>query len=472
MKRYISLFAVASTLVGCGNGESTTPLSQSAAVTPESASVTETTPAAPQVPYQELIESADSLSRERKFNEAVQILNQAIAQDPGKSEAFVKRAAICSEANLLSQAVVDMTNAIKLEPRNAKFLNSRGYFLLLSKQYDRAETDFSDAVGLDLEYAQPYNNRGLVWIAQGMFEQAIKDFENAIEAKPDYLDAHNNRGFALLQIEKAAESIECFNRVLELDDKYLNGWTNRARAHMALERPIDAIADYTAAIALQPENRQLYISRAEAHTANNDLTSAGKDLNYVVWMDTMNSLNEKVARNPNNAASWAERGRHLFKEKRLPEARRSFDNALALTPGQTQALIGRAELAMHENDYATVIIDCTAVLAKEFNYSVHSLRGDAYFEQGQFGEAIADYDAARRIDERAVDAYRKRAAQFRASGDEQLAQADEQFANGLQERLNADGLAMERPAPRDVVIEQTAYEAPAQLPAKPAPELE
>lgn len=465
MKRWISLLAITAIFAGCGETPSKKPVAQTSAA-PAQAPQTK----APAKTYDELLSLAEEQVKARKLNNAVKILTQAIAQEPNRADAYVRRAAICSEANLLTQAIADMSSAIKTAPQNAKFLNTRGYFLLLSKQYGRAESDFSDAIGLDLEYAQPYNNRGLVWVAQGKYEQAIKDFDNALKAKPDYLDAHNNRGFALLQLDRAEEAVAAFSKVLELDPKYINALTNRARAHLKLNHPVNAIADYTTVIGLVPDAPQHYSARAEAYLADGNQAAATRDLEHVDWLNTLSDLNIRIIRTPRDADVWASRGEHLLLENRFAEAEKSFQNALALVPGHLPALNGRARLSLENGDYKAAVADCTEVLQHEFRYETLSVRGDAQFALGNYGDAIADYEAARRFDERVVDAYRKRAAQLREKGDEALAKADENFAAGLEKRLT-DAVAIDKSAPREMVIEQASFETPAPQAAKPAPEM-
>jgi len=467
MKRNLTLLVLAATLAGCGNSEPQKSTAQTAAATSADSSAN----AVPARTYEQLLAAAEEHVKNRQLNGAVRDLSQAIAQNPSRTEAYIRRAAICSEAKLLTQAITDMSAAIRLAPDDAKLLNTRGYFLLLSKQYDRAESDFSDAIGLDLAYAQPYNNRGLIWVAQGKYEQAVKDFDNALKAKPDYLDAHNNRGFALLQMDQAQAAVEAFTRVLELDSKYMNALTNRARAHLKLNQPVNAIADFTAAIEIEPDAPQYYSSRAEAYLADGNQSAAAKDLAHVEWLQTLTDLNLRIARSPRDANIWAARGLHLLAEHRLEEAGKSFQNALTVVPDHLQAMIGRAKLALENGDYAATISDCTEILKRDHSYETLSLRGDAQFALKNYGEAIADYEAARRFDERVADAYRKRAAQFRERGDEDLAKADEQFAAGLEKRFTEANIALEKSAPREVVIEQTSYEAPPSAPAKPAPAL-
>lgn len=463
MKRYISAFGLAAILSGCGNSH---PADTAEQVSTDGAAAVAS---ASQVTYDQLLASAEQLVREKKISEAIQVLTQAISLDPTSATAYVRRAALCSEANLLAQAIADMSSAIQIEPNNAKYLNTRGYFLLLAKQYDRADRDFSDAIGLDLEYVQPYNNRGLVAVAQGKYDLAIKDFDNALRFKPDYLDAHNNRGFALLQLEQLEPAIEAFTEVLKIDAGYVNALTNRARAYMKLGQPLNAAADLTKVIELQPDMEPHYLLRAEAYRAAGDHAAAAKDMAYIQWLNRLADLNTRIARSPRDADAWALRGRHMVLQSRHDEAKHSFQNALTLVPGHLNALIGRAELAMSTGDYATVVADCTEALKQEPRSEIFSLRGDAHFEMSQFGDAIADYESARRFDERVVDAYRKRAEQFRANGDEQLAKADEATANRLVQQMTQASIAVQQAPPREMVIEQTSFETPAK-PEKSKPE--
>jgi len=467
----LSLSAVAlGLLVGCGSATPPSGSSQAVTATENTHSPTANpaagqAPAAHQPSYQQLCDEAQARFQARDANQAVKLLTQAIALEPKRVDAYVKRAAILAEAKLVTNAIHDMTSALKIDPDNPKLLNTRGYFLLISQQIDRAIEDFSDAIGLDLQYPQPYNNRGLCWISQRQFENAIKDFDNALRAKPDYIDAHNNRGFALMQLERYDEAIGAFSNALEIDEKYINAVTNRGRCYLAARRYSEAASDFTTAISLQPDTMGHYQSRSEALRLNGDEAGAVADLSMINWLQTLEELNQRILRNRQDADAWTERARHLLSRNRTEEADRSLQNALTLKPSHPGALAVRAQQAMQRSDYEQVIQDCTAALNQEHHFETFSLRGDAAFALKRYGEAIADYEAARRFDRKVVEAYRLRAAQLRQNGDEQLAQADEKYASGLEKQLTDADIKPVAGTPRAMVVEQVNYEeaAPAQV---------
>lgn len=462
MKRFLVLMLLPSLLCACGKSDARVSSAPGTEIQAERSGSTAVGPSADDATL--LMKSADDAIQAGDANGAVRLLSQAIAANPRCVEAYVKRGAILAEAKLFARAIADMTSAISFEPDNSKFLNTRGYFLLLSQQYDRADSDFSDAIGLDLQYPQPYNNRGLVWIAREQYMEAVKDFDNALRIKPDYVDAHNNRGFALLQQGKLDEAIGAFTRALELDPKYMNSLTNRGRAYLKLGQADHAVADLTRAIELQPDNPQLYVLRSEAYRASGQDQAAFRDSEHVAWTQTLAELNRRIAQNPNDANLWARRGQLLLMEDRREEAQKSFQNALALLPEHPQALIGQARLHMQAEEYALAVADCTRAVASGGSYEAFSLRGDAHFRLGQYTQCLSDYEAARRFDEQVVRAYRQRAEQLRAKRELSQAQADEQMADLLEQRLTEAAAPLPKASPRAMVIEQASYEEAAPAP--------
>jgi tetratricopeptide (TPR) repeat protein len=443
------------------------------AATPEpAASTSKEAPAStpiPSVPYEKLLETAEKQVKDRNYNAALQTYSQAITAAPKRADAYLRRAGLLADAKLLAQAIADMTSAINLQPESPKHHNTRGYYLLLSQQYERAEADFNDAIGLDLNYPQPYNNRGLVSVSQGKYEEAIKDFDNALRINPKYTDALNNRGFAMFQLDRLEEAVAAFTQALEVQPDYVNSISNRGRAFLKLNRPQEAVADFTRALELQPDQQQIYVLRSEAYRAAGQEPLAAKDLEMIDWLTTLTELNQRIARNPRDGEAWATRGRHLLQQERFEEAEKSLKNALALNPRDTQALLGRAFLAMHESDYAQVITDCTEALSQDDSYEVHALRGNAYFEQGDYDKAISDYEAARCFDERIVAAYRKRGEKLRAAGEASKADSDEETARLLEKRLTEAAVPLEQGTPRAMVIEQVGFDRTATVPAEAPP---
>jgi len=458
MKYWPVLSFVAIAMAGCGNSSpsntaTTPPATDSSAAATTPAGTAQSAPS-----YEQLLTDVEQRLKDKKVNEAVQLLTQAIQTQPQRLEAYVRRATLLAENKLLQEAVADLSSALKIDPHNAKLLNTRGYYFLLGQNLDRAAEDFGDAIGLDLSYAQPYNNRGLVRVAQKRFDDAIKDFDNALRSKSDYVDAHNNRGFALMQAGQDQEAVLAFSRALEIDSKYVNALANRGRCYLKLKQPQEAAADFTAALAIQPDTISHVTNRAEAWKDAGDIAAANADLAFVVWLKRLNEINNLLVRNTRDADAWAERGRHLLAQKRMTEARRSLDNALAVQSTHPVALAGRAQLLLVEQKFAEAVEECTKAINVDRRFENFAMRGDAYFALGDFAKAIDDYQAARRFDQQMIEAYLQHARKLRETGDEQLAQQEEQRADLLKKQLTESFVETKSAAPRAMVIEQVKYE--------------
>ena len=466
MSRLTSTLLLTAFVMGCGNASPDAPQAKS---TPEQQPVSSTAAeAAQQVSaeeagqpqYPQLIELADRMIQQRNLNNAATLLTRAIQLDPRQAEAYIKRAAVFAEAKLLTRAVNDMSAAITLTPGSAKLHNTRGYFLLLLKEYESAEKDFNAALDLQPEYPHALNNRGLVFIAQEKHLPASNDFRQAIRWDEDYVDAHNNLGYVLLQLDEVDAAIASFSKAIELNPEYVNALTNRAQAYLRQEKHQIAIDDYTRAIELRPGNLQYYQQRSTIYKAAGQDSQAEDDLEYVAWAQQLKVLNGRVAASPKVADNWVARGDHLAGGDEVDAAFESYEQALKLDATHPQACLGRARIHMDRAEFEQAITDCTKSLEKGPLHEAYSLRGDVYFQQQDLDRAIADYQAAKRIDSRVVEAFQLRAAKRQAEGETELSQADRMIAQAIEKRLSEQGVIDDQPqvGPRALTIEQVNFE--------------
>lgn len=462
MKRISLLIVLASLCNGCGKSGDAVSHAESGQPAAVTASAASTQPQAeqPQVNYSHLLETAEEHVQKRDYTSAVRVLTQAISAHPGQPDAYVRRAALLAEAKQLPLAIKDLSSAIHLDPQSHKLRNTRGYFHLLLKQYEQAEKDFNAAIDRNREYPQAFNNRGLVFIALEKQVAAMNDFKLAIDLKPDYIDAHNNLGFVLMQLDEIDKAIESFTAAIKLDESYLNAWSNRGRAYLKQQRHEEAIADFTRAIEIQPDGLQYYLHRSEAYKSAGQEDQALEDLQFVAWSRELRLYNQRLAQSPKNADLWVARGQHLLAGDRRDEALESFNMAIKVNANHAPAYLARASLSVQRGEYQRAVEDCTKIIETRPLHEAYSVRGDAYFEQGRFDEAISDYESMRRFDSRVVEAYRRRGEQHRTSGDESLATADLEHALVLEKQLT-EKVAREATAPREMVIERTAFETDA-----------
>ena len=382
-----------------------------------------------------LVQEAVVLIQQRQFSPAIEKLSTAIKTDPNFAEAYFQRAGILADAGQDRLALTDYGKAIELNAKDVRYHNMRGLFLLTRRQYETAVLDFNAAVQIDPKYIQAYNNRGLVHLAKSDFKAAVADFNQAVEIDPTYVDGFNNRGFAFYQGGVDDKALLDFNKTLELSPKYVNAFNNRAMLFMRVKKYREAVKDFTSAIELDEHNVKHYQNRRAAYLELGLRPQADADADHVAWLMKLNDLNMAVSKEPNAPKSYIQRAGHMAKGGHSEVALANFEQAIKIAPKSVEGYNGRAAYWLEQGDAAKAISDCNLAMQLQgrdgWNRQSISIRGDAFLKLGRLDEAIADFEAAERLDSAVAEAYYGRAKQRQKKGDSSGAQADLELAREL-----------------------------------------
>lgn len=118
------------------------------------------------------------------------------------------------------------------------------------------------------------------------------------------------------------------------------------------------------------------------------------------------SLAEATQRIPNEAKKVYEQGVKLKADKKLDQALKSFTRAVEIFPEYFQALAGRGEVHIAQNQSAIAAEDFSRALQLNENYEP-ALRGAGYckLEQQQFEDAIKYLERAIAVEPNVVDSH-------------------------------------------------------------------
>ncbi len=411
------LLVVVATLIGCGQNDSSETAGE-----PKPSGQQTATNKQPNPQTQALMERATGHIQSKEYQAALQVLGQVIAADSTEASAYFERARILADARQDRLAMADFSNAIKHDPENAVYYNMRGFFLLTREMHNQAFVDFTKAIELDPKYMQAHNNRGLILLSSGHFDDAIKSFTAALEIDDSYVDAYNNRGFAYYKKEIYAEALFNFNEAVRLNPNYVNAFNNRGLVRIEKEQFDEAVDDFTSAIALDPHNSKYYLHRREALRSLERFDEADADSAKIGWLARLSELNDTVARRPNEPKGHVLRAAHLMAGGEQQAAEASYNNAVAADAQSSMAYLSRARYWFDQGDYTKTIEDCDRAIAAdqaaeiEPAAEIHSLRGDANLKLENYDDAIADYQAAKRIDVTVAEAYYQRSLALRDQG--------------------------------------------------------
>ena len=220
-------------------------------------------------------------------------------------------------------------------------------------------------------------NLGAELQAQGRTDEAIAHYRRAIALAPDDFSAHLNLGSALRLRGQTADAIDAYHRALSLRPNDADAHYNLANALMDAHRDDEAIREFMTAAEHDPESVEIENNLGIALAGKGRNQEAAAAFTRALAVDPAS----KTARE-NLAGLHYDQGVTLLEGKKLAEAAEELRQALALEPAMVEA---------------------------------HNNLGAALAYQGKTADAVAEFQAALRIDPKNENALQNLAAMQRVS---------------------------------------------------------
>ena len=149
---------------------------------------------------------------------AIEALEEAVAVQPGFSEARFKLAEALADAGRVDEALASYTQALRMDPyRHASAWNNMGFLYLQAGNMDDAAQALRQAVGLDPRFVEARTNLGAALINSGNLVSATSQFEAALRYQPDYAAAIGNLGVIYMRQSRRSDARRMFERLLALN---------------------------------------------------------------------------------------------------------------------------------------------------------------------------------------------------------------------------------------------------------------
>lgn len=156
----------------------------------------------------------------------IAIINQTIADNPDKAEAYFYLANLYFGENMLNEAVLNYTQSLDLRADNAYAHNNLGYALMLQGENIQASVHFREAIRINPGFAEAHRNLGLAMANTGDLNKAAQEFRIAIQLLPDNPALHNDLGVILSRLENWDEAIFHFKEALRIQPDYSEAQRN------------------------------------------------------------------------------------------------------------------------------------------------------------------------------------------------------------------------------------------------------
>ncbi len=203
---------------------------------------------------------------EGRYQEALPLLNVALALRPQYFLALINRGVVKSQLGKIGPALVDFSHAEELDPTSPLLYLNRGLAEYAAGYYATAAEDFAMLAEVDPQNARAYTERGRCFVKMGYYQNAMDDFQLAIAIRPTYAMPYYYASELLFNRADVEEALAYAQQAKILAP-------NNARIYetlgdmLALESPVEATQHYLAARRLDPAHAARYQNKIRMMTS-------------------------------------------------------------------------------------------------------------------------------------------------------------------------------------------------------------
>jgi len=179
-----------------------------------------------------------------RTEEALTDYNSAISLKPDGA-LYNSRAKLYFNLKKFPEAMDNYNKAIALDSTVGEYFINRGAVWALTRQLDKALIDFNTGIRLDPKGANGFKNRSLVYQTAGQWQLAIADLDSYLSMHPEDADLWYERGRLKNIIGKANEGLQDLNRAIELNSGQGIYYYEKLKALLLLGRKAEALQVYT-----------------------------------------------------------------------------------------------------------------------------------------------------------------------------------------------------------------------------------
>lgn len=235
-----------------------------------------------QASYGRILRAAESALDSGHTERALELLGNAISDEPQRPEAYVMVGRAHAVANDLAGAAAAYETARKLGS------TERRLFTELASVYDVMER-YDDAIGVYQQWlamtpndAEMHHELGLTMLLLERFQDAADELSRAVAIAPVEPQTREDLGYALLRVGKIDAAASEFEAALKANPNLPSALRYLGQARAAQGRTDEALQLLTKAIEAQPQDTRALRVRARLLQMLGDATRALRDYRSVL----------------------------------------------------------------------------------------------------------------------------------------------------------------------------------------------
>ena len=270
-------------------------------------------------------------------------------RDDQKAEAYALRGRVQTDE---AKSLADFDEAVKLAPNNDGYRLIRAIFLRGRHKLEEALAEVDVLLEKSPQDANALILQGEVLRELGKMDEALKSFDQATELAPQAPGPFQNRGEIFREQEKYEEAIAQFNKVLELQPDGLLPLLHRAQAYLYSGQLNEALADVERALEKQP--------LIAAHRLRAEILAKMDRLPQAI--EEMERVAEAMPKQPDLKFQLAVYYGYNQQPRKAIEA---FSDVIEMDANNFYALQRRGDTYLNIGDHASALADLEAALKLE-----------------------------------------------------------------------------------------------------------
>jgi|GEM_PF-980920 len=357
-----------------------------------------------QISPEELVKLGNIYAEQRKWEQAINCYQKAIAINPKIAAAYSNLAKVLTQIGQSEKAAEYWYLALSLEPNwaGAQEYLKLGFSLEKQGKIEQAENCYRRAIQLDSSLVQAYLRFGELLSKQGKENAAISCWYQGVSKNPQSPELNFTIGLALTAQQKWEEAREYYQKTIELQPENWQAYHNLGNALQEEQKWEEAARTYKKVIEINPEFSWAY----------NNLGDTLREMK--LWEEAATAYQETTRKNPQFAWAHYNLGDMLVEIGAIEKAIAAYKQALKVQPNFPQAeeklnqtLLQRMKLGLKKaKEYYQQQLQINPKDGISYEYIVQiepdNLEmvvglGNALIETGKIKEAIAPLEKAIKI---------------------------------------------------------------------------
>jgi tetratricopeptide (TPR) repeat protein len=354
--------------------------------------------------------------RRKQYEQALDAYERALELDPVSMPAVQGKAQTLSDLGRFDDAQQVIQHALTVRPNDPSLFLELGWLAQREERHEQALGAFERALELDQVSMPAVQGKAQTLSDLGRFDDAERVVWGALARRPDDVDLYVELGWLARWNDKDKRSLEAFERALEVDPRYLPAVRGKSQALTALGRPDEARQALMQALARRPDDPELYVwlgELAEDQQRHEEALGAfdralsrpydraaargkAQALNGLGRSDDAQRVIEEVfGRRPDDPDLYIELGWLAEDQERYGQALAAFDKALELAPLARHLFWAKARVLRLLRRYARAERVLAEGLARwPTDSSLHFEQGMVAYQQFRYPDAIQAFDKA------------------------------------------------------------------------------